>query len=141
VFAKKEKTGSHLPMLNEVPLKKNRGLPFSLLGQQTFFQGKVVLKGEARLAGEIEGTVISEDVLIVEASAHIRGEIQGCIVEMSGCFEGVITVSNTLRLSPSARINGDISAFKLIVEEGAHLKGRVTSLEGPAQLLDTQDCA
>jgi cytoskeletal protein CcmA (bactofilin family) len=119
VFAKKEKTGSHLPMLNEVPLKKNRGLPFSLLGQQTFFQGKVVLKGEARLAGEI----------------------QGCIVEMSGCFEGVITVSNTLRLSPSARINGDISAFKLIVEEGAHLKGRVTSLEGPAQLLDTQDCA
>jgi hypothetical protein len=54
--------------------KKYKGVPFSLLGSQTSFQGKVILKGEARLAGQIEGTIISEDVLILEEPALIKGE-------------------------------------------------------------------
>ncbi|MGY3803211.1 bactofilin family protein [Pigmentibacter ruber] len=116
--------------------KKFKGVPFSLLGSQTFFQGKVILKGEARLAGHIEGTIISEDVLIIEESALIKGEIQGVVIEVSGVFEGSIKAAELLRLTPTARVQGDIASYKLIVEEGAKLLGKLSCLDPPRHVKD-----
>jgi cytoskeletal protein CcmA (bactofilin family) len=116
--------------------KKYKGVPFSLLGNQTFFQGKVILKGEARLAGHVEGTIISEDVLIIEESALIKGEIHGVVVEVSGVFEGNLHAAELLRLTPSARVEGEIAAYKLVVEEGAKLLGKLSSLDPPRHLKD-----
>lgn len=116
--------------------KKFKGVPFSLLGSQTFFQGKVILKGEARLAGHIEGTIISEDVLIIEELALIKGEIQGVVIEVSGVFEGSIKAAELLRLTPTARVQGDIASYKLIVEEGAKLLGKLSCLDPPRHVKD-----
>ncbi|MES2615005.1 MAG: polymer-forming cytoskeletal protein [Bdellovibrionota bacterium] len=116
---------------HEITTKKTKGVPFSILGNQTFFQGKLILKGEARLAGQVEGTIVAEDILIVEEGANIKGEIQGNFVEICGIFEGILQVSGTLKITPTAQILGEISAAKLIVEEGARLKGQVNSLDAP----------
>ncbi|KAB8038947.1 hypothetical protein GCL60_08800 [Silvanigrella paludirubra] len=116
--------------------KKYKGVPFSLLGSQTFFQGKVILKGEARLAGHVEGTIISEDVLIIEESALIKGEIQGVVIEVSGVFEGTLHAAELLRLTPSARVQGDIASYKLVVEEGAKLLGKLSCLDPPRHVKD-----
>ncbi len=109
--------------------KKNKGIPFSILGNQTFFQGKLILKGEARLAGQVEGTIVAEDVLIIEEGALIKGEINGNYVEICGIFEGTIKVTETLKIASSAKILGQVFATKLIVEEGAKLKGEINSLD------------
>ncbi len=114
--------------------KKTKGIPFSILGNQTFFQGTVLLKGEARLAGQVEGVIVAEDTLIIEEDANIKGEIQGNFVEICGLFEGVINVSDTLRITATAKILGEISATKLIIEEGAKLKGQVNSLDKPKEM-------
>lgn len=111
--------------------KKTKGVPFSILGHQTFFQGKLILKGEARLAGQVEGTIIAEDILIIEEGANIKGEIQGHFVEICGLFEGCIQVSDTLKIASTAKILGEIAAHKLIIEEGAKLKGQINSLDPP----------
>lgn len=120
----------------ETVSKKYKGVPFSLLGSQTFFQGKVILKGEARLAGHVEGTIISEDVLIIEESALIKGEVHGMIVEVSGVFEGNLRAAELLRLTPTARVEGDIASYRLIVEEGAKLLGKLSCLDPPRHSKD-----
>ena len=122
---------------NETNSKKSKGIPFSILGNQTFFQGTLLLKGEARLAGQVEGTIVAEDTLIIEEDANIKGEIQGNFVEICGYFEGIINVSDTLRITSTAKILGDICATKLIVEEGAKLKGQINSLDTPKELSKT----
>lgn len=121
--------------------KKYKGVAFSLLGSQTFFQGKVILKGEARLAGHIEGSIISEDVLIIEESALIKGDVQGVVIEVSGVFEGTLRAAELLRLTPSARVQGDIAAYKLIVEEGAKLLGKLSCLDPPRAVQDDMTLA
>lgn len=113
--------------------KKSKGIPFSILGNQTFFQGKLILKGEARLAGQVEGIIVAEDILIIEDGAIIKGEIQGHTVEICGTFEGIIRVTNTLKITASAKIVGEINASKLIVEEGAKLKGQINSMDSPVE--------
>lgn len=122
---------------HEIISKKSKGVPFSILGNQTFFQGKLILKGEARLAGQVEGTIIAEDVLIIEEGAYIRGDLQGSFVEICGEFEGNILVTDTLKIAASAKILGEIAAKKLIVEEGARLKGQINSLDAPLILENT----
>lgn len=114
---------------HETTHKKIKGVPFSILGNQTFFQGKLILKGEARLAGQVEGTIVAEDILIIEEGATIKGEIQGNLVEICGFFEGSIQVADTLKITSTAKILGEIAAAKLIVEEGARLKGLINSLD------------
>ncbi len=109
--------------------KKSKGLPFSILGSQTLFQGKLILKGEARLAGQVEGTIIAEDTLIIEEGASIKGEIHGIYIEVCGTFEGTLVASDTLKVSSTAKILGDICAAKLVVEEGAKIRGQINSIE------------
>ena len=124
---------------HEIAAKKTKGIPFSILGNQTFFQGKLILKGEARLAGQVEGSIVAEDILIIEEGASIKGDIQGNFVEICGVFEGNIRVSDTLKIASTARILGEISAAKLIVEEGAKLKGQINSLDVPKGFENTPD--
>ncbi len=120
----------------DISTKKSKGIPFSILGNQTFFQGKLILKGEARLAGHVEGSIIAEDILIIEEGANIKGIIQGNIVEICGLFEGVINVSDVLRVTSTAQVLGEVSATKLIIEEGARVKGQVNSIEVPQMSLE-----
>jgi len=124
---------------HEISTKKSKGIPFSILGSQTFFQGKLILKGEARLAGQVEGSILAEDILIIEEGANIKGDIQGNFVEICGTFEGNIQVSDTLRITSTAKILGEISACKLIVEEGAKLKGKINSLDIPKTIENTPE--
>lgn len=116
---------------HEVHSKKTKGIPFSILGNQTFFHGKLILKGEARLAGQVEGSIVAEDILIIEEGANIKGDIQGNIVEICGLFEGNLTVTDTLKVTSTARVLGEINAAKLVIEEGAKIKGQVNSTDTP----------
>ena len=100
----------------------------SLFGPHSFFQGKVILKEETRIAGRIEGTIITEETLTIEETALIQGQIEGVRVEISGEFKGKITVLDTLHLTATARVEGEICATKLIVEEGAQLRGQILNL-------------
>lgn len=109
--------------------KKTKEIPFSLLGSETSFQGKVILKEDARIAGQIEGCLISEGLLIIEETSQIKGEIQAHAIEISGSFEGRITVTGTLRIMPTAYVKGEIVTAQLIVEEGAKIHGTINSLE------------
>lgn len=92
------------------------------------FQGKIFLHGDARIGGEVEGTVVSSAFLTIEQSAVIRGDINGTNVLLNGRVEGNIVASDVLRLSPSSVVTGDLCAKRLIVEDGARIDGHVSRL-------------
>ncbi len=112
-----------------ISVRKNRGVPFSFLNEQTYFNGKLVLKGEARISGQVEGIITSEDLLIIEDGANIKGQIHGNNIEICGCFEGSVTATDTLKISSTANVNAEVTAARLIVEEGAKIKGQINYIE------------
>ena len=100
----------------------------SMLAQGCKFQGKIFLHGDARIGGEVTGSVISSAVLTVEQSAVVLGDINGTHVLLNGRVEGNVVASEVLRLSPTCVVTGDLCAKRLIVEDGATIDGRVTKL-------------
>lgn len=107
---------------------RSRAGGLSMLAQGCTFQGKIFLHGDARIGGQVNGSVVSSAVLTVEQSAVIVGDIKGTHVLLNGRVEGNVVASEVLRLSPSCVVTGDLCAKRLIVEDGATIDGRVTKL-------------
>lgn len=80
------------------------------------------------MGGHVEGSVICDGVLTVEESAVITGDLNGVVVLFNGRIDGNLRASDLLRLSPTARVYGDLAAKRLIVEDGARIEGRVSYL-------------
>lgn len=108
--------------------QKQRSRGISMLADGCSFQGKMFLQGESRVGGHVDGSVICDGVLTVEESAVISGDLSGVVVLFNGRIDGNLKATDLLRLSPTARVYGDLVAKRLIVEDGARIEGRVSQL-------------
>lgn len=127
MFSKKpniEKTNNRQP--EQPPTTKIRSRGISMLADGCSFQGRMFLQGESRVGGHVEGSVICDGVLTVEESAVITGDLSGVVVLFNGRIDGNLRASDLLRLSPTARVYGDVLAKRLVVEDGARIEGRVS---------------
>jgi cytoskeletal protein CcmA (bactofilin family) len=107
-------------------------------------ESETVVGPLTRIAGEISG---GEDLVVL---GHVAGKIllphtvtvaDGGIVEaelevrhliVSGVLVGVVRASDSVHLTPRARVVGDIITPRLIVEAGAAFRGRVDMGDGDA---------
>lgn len=97
----------------------------SMLSEGCAFRGKMLLRGEVRLGGSVEGEIVSEHDLIIERSADIRANIDGHNIQVCGSVCGNINARGILILAPSSNVSGNITTTNLIVENGAIMHGNV----------------
>ena len=96
---------------------------------------------------QVKGQIGACKTLVVEgeldASVDVRllrllegGEFKGAAVvqdaDLMGCFDGELTVTGRLRLSPGARVSGQIRYRRILIEEGGEITGDVAVLNGEA---------
>lgn len=105
----------------------SRGI--SMLSDGCNFEGKMFLNGEARLGGKIQGIVVSIGTLTIEETALITGQVNGDFIQLNGRVDGDVNANELLHLTTSARVNGNLQAKRLVVEDGARINGRVTFSE------------
>lgn len=96
----------------------------NLVALETIIVGDIVTQGNIRIEGKVDGSLFSQNKIVIGDSAHVTGSIQGVEAEVSGHIDGEIRCEGTLYLKKTAYINGDISASKLIIENGAVFNGR-----------------
>lgn len=128
MFSKKSQSETTAPVRQLESTTKSRSRGISMLADGCSFQGKMFLQGESRVGGHVEGSVICDGVLTVEESAVISGDLNGVVVLFNGRIDGNLKASDLLRLSATARVYGDLSAKRLVVEDGARIEGRVSYL-------------
>jgi cytoskeletal protein CcmA (bactofilin family) len=126
VFSKKTtpNVSHHLKVVEGVKTKGSRGI--SMLGDGCSFQGKMFLQGESRVGGKVTGSVYSDGFLTLETSAHVEGEVIGSSVHLNGTVIGNIVAKELLIVSATAKIQGELQAKRLIVEDGGTIEGKIT---------------
>lgn len=85
--------------------------------------GTVIFEHELHCEAKIDGTIHSPGLLIVAREGVIRGDIHAGAVSVFGQVRGNITVRERCELHASARLEGDLKAPRLIIEEGATFMG------------------
>jgi cytoskeletal protein CcmA (bactofilin family) len=87
------------------------------------FEGNLSFNGVARIAGIVNGSVFSNDTVIISEGAIINADINANIVLISGVVKGNVKASSRVEILKPARFEGTVTAPSLIVEEGVIFHG------------------
>lgn len=104
----------------------------SFIQKGVTLQGTLTVKGVVLVEGLVEGDVFAEDHLIVGESGIIRGNIETGHLTNRGKIQGNVQAGNKVVLTDKSHLEGDITAFQLVTEEGASFDGRCKMLTKPA---------
>lgn len=107
----------------------------AVIEQGCHFEGHLSLNGLARIAGTIQGTIFSNETLIISEQAIINADIQGDVILISGTVKGNIKATGRVEIRKPARFEGTITAPGLIVEEGVIFHGTTKMKEKSLQQL------
>ncbi len=107
--------------------------------QGTRIEGTINANSDIRVDGAIKGKLFCDAKVIIGPSGKVEGEIRCVNAVVEGHFEGTISVKELLNVRETAKLQGDISAGKLIVQPGGTIDGTVamggrkTSIAGSAK--------
>lgn len=101
----------------------------SVLAADLTVTGNIRTQGDIQVEGTIEGDIRAH-LLTVGESATIRGEIVAEEVVVNGRVVGRVR-GLKVRLTATARVEGDIIHKTIAIESGAHFEGSVQRQEDP----------
>ncbi len=96
---------------------------------QTEIQAGTTIKGlvqgneDLLVAGRIEGRVELEGRLVVEAGAVLKAEVRAHQVSIVGTVVGNVTASEVIEIAAGGRVQGDLRAPTVRIDDGARLSG------------------
>ncbi len=102
----------------------NTGDLNALLGRGSEFEGKLTFEGTVRIDGKFNGTIVTNDVLVVGEGAKVSAEISAGTVIVHGEITGNVKAKNSVELHHPARMKGNIETTSLMIEKGVTFEGQ-----------------
>lgn len=97
----------------------------NILSSDVDVKGTIRFESELIFDGKLEGEIVSEGgLLTLGKNANVNGEVKTKAVVVHGTVTGNITVIERAELKASSQLTGDLSAQRIIIEEGATFIGR-----------------
>jgi len=97
----------------------------TVIGQSILVKGNLQGDEDLTVQGRIEGSVQLTKTLIIEPSGVVKADVSVCNAVISGVMVGNLTATDSVEISETGRMVGDIQAPRMIITEGALFKGQV----------------
>lgn len=96
------------------------------VGKSVIFKGDLISSEDMTIDGRVEGTIeVRGHTLTIGPDADIRATIVAKAVMVHGSVTGSIAADHKVDIQASGSVEGDISAPRLVMADGAMLRGRV----------------
>ncbi len=104
----------------------------TIVGPSVNVEGDFASEGNIIVKGTVAGSVHTSRHLSVEQGAKIMANVRAGSAQIAGEVKGNMKIKETLELTATARVLGDIEVKTLVVEAGALIAGKVMmpGLEG-----------
>ncbi len=97
------------------------------IGKSIRIRGDLSGEEDLVLDGHIEGRVdLSDHHLTIGPNGHIQAELSAKEITIDGHVVGNVTASERLEIGETGRLDGDVEAPRILVQEGAQLNGTVS---------------
>ena len=97
----------------------------SIIGPGMRVVGDCETDGTIRIEGTVEGSVRAGKAVVVGKDGVVSGDIATQDAVISGTVNGTLVADSRLELQATSRIEGDVRARRLQLEEGAIFNGTV----------------
>ena len=96
----------------------------SIIGPGMSVTGDCKTTGAVHVEGRVEGDVqAGAAAVVVGKNGLVRGNVSAEHAVISGRVEGNLTISSRLEMRASGRVEGDVDAQRIVMEEGAVIDG------------------
>jgi cytoskeletal protein CcmA (bactofilin family) len=96
------------------------------IGRSITIRGEVSGEEDLLIQGRIEGSVdLQQQSVTVGREGRVKADITGRIVTVEGEVEGDLKAEEQVILRSSAQVQGDITAPRVVLEDGASFRGLV----------------
>lgn len=103
----------------------------SIIGPGMRVIGDCETEGSIRIEGEVRGAVRAGKAVVIGRDGLVQGDVHTQDAVVSGTVLGSVIAVSRLELQATSRIDGDIQARRLQLEEGAVLNGSVQMKDVP----------
>lgn len=101
------------------------------IGPSITIKGEVTGDEDLLIEGRIDGSVdLGDHAVTVGSDGRVKADITGRIVTVEGEVEGDLRAEEQIILRRAARVEGDITAPRVVLEDGARFRGLVDMGEG-----------
>ncbi len=95
----------------------------TVIGRGTHIEGPVKIKNSARIDGHIQGSVTSDQDIIIGEGGIVDGKIVSKTAIIGGKVSGTVMATRQVILEENAELLGDIHTEQLKITEGAKFNG------------------
>lgn len=119
-------------------MARDRGVPtpqdsvISIIGPGMSVVGDCETDGTLRIEGRIEGTIRAGKAVVVGKDGEVSGKIFTQDAILAGRVEGSIHAASRLEVQATARIDAEVRARRMQLEEGAEVNGTLVMGEKAA---------
>jgi cytoskeletal protein CcmA (bactofilin family) len=80
---------------------------------------------ELLVEGEVDGEIRVESAVMIGTEGVVRGPISAQVIRVGGRVVGNLQAVDRVEVAPSGSLEGNISAPRVVIAEGAFFKGRI----------------
>jgi len=108
----------------------------TVIGVNSTFRGTLMVAGTLRIDGEFEGDILNCERVEVGEHGIMRADVEVKEALILGRVHGNIRALGAIEMRAGARIEGDVSAMTVAMEQGVHFTGRCTMLEAGSEAVE-----
>jgi cytoskeletal protein CcmA (bactofilin family) len=96
------------------------------IGATIVITGEITSSEDVTIDGRLDGHLLVRDAaLTIGERAQVRADIRGGRVLVRGLVAGAISASERIELTPTATVDGSLSANRVVIADGAQFNGRI----------------
>ena len=97
----------------------------TVITNSTIVRGRIEGAEDLDILGRVEGQIALEGAIKIEASARVDGTVSATSLHIHGILVGDATAADTIHLTADAQVVGDLTAPRIIIDEGALVRGLI----------------
>ena len=105
----------------------------TIVGKGAKLEGTVVSAGSLRVDGQVKGQITAEGDVMLSPESQVEADIRATNVSVAGRFKGNIFVKGRAELARGGRVDGNVTAKALVVEDGSIFNGQSIMEQTAAQ--------
>ncbi len=101
-----------------------QGSEVTVVGAGAKLEGTIVSAGSLRVDGHVKGNIQADGDVMLSPQSSVEADIRAENLSVAGRFHGSIVVKGRAELARGGRIDGNITAKSLVIQEGGIFNGQ-----------------
>jgi cytoskeletal protein CcmA (bactofilin family) len=103
------------------------------IGKSVVIKGELSASEDLTIEGQVEGKVdLRQNTLTIGTNARITAQVSAKVVIVMGHVHGNISATEKVDIRDNGSVDGDLSAPRVAIAEGAHFRGSIDMQQAKA---------